>query len=91
MVVGMNKLVSKIERWRDVRGAGTIFTYSLTDSDFIDKTLLFDVLNQTNKRIASYMARRYIEKNRERIEQFVKHASVRRHIEREIRRFLEDK
>ena len=88
---GAMKLFPKIESWFSADEAATKFTYTIPDRDFLRKELLIDLFHHMNKRISSYMARRYIEKNRERIDRFVKHAVVRRHIEREIRNLLDMK
>lgn len=82
------KLPITISRWIDTHSAGTNYTYGVND-EMMSRFLLMDLMKEANRRISSYIARRYIEKNRDRIEKLVKHSSVRRHIEREIRKLLE--
>ncbi len=82
------KNMIKISRWTDTRSSGTNFTYSIND-EVISNILIFDLMKDINKRISSYVARRYIEKNRDRIERLVKSSVLRRSIEREIRKLFD--
>lgn len=77
----------KITRWIGTDSPGTNLTYSVHD-ELLNNYLLLDLMKSANNKIASYIARRYIENNRERIETWVKNSVVRRHIEREIGRLL---